>query len=82
MKCISVYLNTASKKVAVRYSRRFLKEDPLVQLEILTEALRDLDERYFDTNPRAFGEMEITYDTSAPLPPWHLSYQQVSDKQA
>ena len=82
MQCILVYLNTKSKKVRVQYSRRFLKEDPLVRLEILTDALNKLDEKYYETIPTAFGEMEVIYDTSLPKPPWHLSHQQVPDQQA
>ena len=82
MQCILIYLNTKSKKVRVQYSRRFLKEDPLVRLEILTDALNKLDEKYYETIPTAFGEMEVIYDTSLPKPPWHLSHQQVPDQQA
>ena len=77
MQCILIYLNSKSKKVRVQYSRRFMREDPLIRLQILADALNQLDEKYYETIPTAFGEMEVLHDTSLPKPSWHLSHQQV-----
>jgi hypothetical protein len=73
MHCISIYWSDKKDETIVRYSKNFLAEHYVIRLDILKDALYDLELEYERIHREGYG----ANDTDLPTAPRHLPDQQV-----
>lgn len=78
MHCISIYWSDEKDETIIRYSKNFIAEHYVTRLDILKDALHDLEVEYEKIYIEGYG----TDDTDLFTASGHLPDQQVSDEQA
>ena len=78
MHCISIYWSDEKDETIIRYSKNFIAEHYVTRLDILKDALHDLEVEYEKIYIEGYG----TDDTDLSTAPGYLPDQQVSDEQA
>ena len=78
MHCISIYWSDEKDETIIRYSKNFIAEHYVTQLDILKDALHDLEVEYENIYIEGYG----TDDADLFTAPGYLPDQQVSDEQA
>jgi hypothetical protein len=78
MHCISIYWSDKKDETIIRYSKNFQAEHYVTRLDILKDALHDLEVEYENIYIEGYG----TDDADLFTAPGYLPDQQVSDEQA